>query len=68
MEDNKNMATGMAHDAGGGTTNRDWWPHQLNLDILRQHSSMSNPMGEGFNYRKEFQSLDLAAVKNDPVN
>ena len=65
MEDNKNMATGMAHDAGGGTTNRDWWPHQLNLDILRQHSSMSNPMGEGFNYRKEFQSLDLAAVKND---
>ena len=65
MEDNKNMATGMAHDAGGGTTNRDWWPHQLNLDILRQHSPMSNPMGEGFNYRKEFQSLDLAAVKND---
>jgi len=65
MEDNKNMVTGMAHDAGGGTTNRDWWPHQLNLDILRQHSSMSNPMGECFNYRKEFQSLDLAAVKKD---
>jgi catalase-peroxidase len=48
-----------------GTTNRDWWPHQLNLDILRQHSSKSNPMGEDFNYAKEFESLDFAAVKSD---
>ena len=50
---------------GGGTTNRDWWPNQLKLDILHQHSSKSNPMGEGFNYAKEFKSLDLAAVKKD---
>jgi len=51
--------------AGGGTTNRDWWPNQLRLDILHQHSSKSNPMGEGFNYAKEFKSLDLKAVKKD---
>ncbi len=51
--------------AGGGTSNRDWWPNQLNLNILRQHSSLSNPMGEGFNYAEEFKSLDLAAVKKD---
>ncbi len=51
--------------AGGGTTNRDWWPNQLRLDILHQHSSKSNPMGEGFNYAKEFKSLDLEVVKKD---
>ncbi|MGA2821586.1 MAG: catalase/peroxidase HPI [Anaerolineales bacterium] len=51
--------------AGGGTTNKDWWPNQLNLDILHQHSSKSNPMGEDFNYPKEFKSLDLQAVKKD---
>jgi catalase-peroxidase len=51
--------------AGRGTTNRDWWPNQLNLDILHQHSSKSNPMGEGFNYGKEFKSLDLEAVKKN---
>jgi catalase-peroxidase len=51
--------------AGGGTTNQDWWPNQLNLDILHQHSSRSNPMGENFNYAKEFKSLDLDAVKKD---
>jgi catalase-peroxidase len=50
---------------GRGTANRDWWPNQLNLDILNQHSSKSNPMGEGFNYAKEFKSLDLEAVKKD---
>ena len=49
----------------GGTTNQDWWPNQLNLDILHQHSSKSNPMGEDFNYAKEFKSLDLEAVKKD---
>jgi catalase-peroxidase len=53
------------HTAGGGTTNQDWWPNQLNLDILHQHSSKSNPMGEAFNYRQEFKQLDLAAVKED---
>ncbi|MBX9785272.1 MAG: catalase/peroxidase HPI [Chitinophagaceae bacterium] len=51
--------------AGGGTSNRDWWPNQLKLNILRQRSSLSNPMDEQFNYAKEFQSLDLAAVKKD---
>ena len=53
------------HTAGGGTSNRDWWPNQLRLDILRQHSSKSDPMGEDFNYAEEFKSLDLAAVKKD---
>ena len=51
--------------AGGGTSNRDWWPNQLRLDILHQHSSESNPMGGDFNYAKEFKSLDLKAVKRD---
>ena len=50
---------------GRGTSNRDWWPNQLNLDMLHQRSSKSNPMGEGFNYAKEFKSLDLEAVKKD---
>src|SRR5262249_10972015 len=49
----------------GGTSNRDWWPNQLRLDILHQHSSLSNPMGGDFNYAEEFESLDLAAVKKD---
>jgi catalase-peroxidase len=53
------------HTAGVGTSNRDWWPNQLRLDILHQHSSNSNPMGEDFNYAEEFKSLDLAAVKKD---
>ncbi|KPJ87147.1 MAG: hydroperoxidase [Gammaproteobacteria bacterium SG8_11] len=53
------------HTAGGGTTNRDWWPNQLRLDILHQHSSKSNPMGKDFNYAEEFKSLDLEAVKKD---
>ncbi len=66
-EDSKSPVTGRAHKhtAGDGTTNRDWWPNQLKLDILHQHSSKSNPMGEGFNYAKEFKSLDLKAVKKD---
>ncbi len=51
--------------SGSGTSNRDWWPNQLRLEILRQHSELSNPMGEDFNYAKEFKSLDLAAVKKD---
>jgi catalase-peroxidase len=53
------------HAAGGGTSNRDWWPNQLKLELLHQHSSKSNPMGEDFNYAEEFKSLDLAAVKKD---
>ncbi len=55
----------LKHSAGGGTSNRDWWPNQLKLDILRQHSSMSNPMSEDFNYAEEFKSLDLEALKKD---
>ena len=53
--------------AGGGTSNRDWWPNQLNLHILHQHSAKSNPMDEDFNYAEAFKSLDLAAVKKDLV-
>ena len=51
--------------AGRGTRNKDWWPNQLQLNILRQHSSLSDPMGEGFDYAAEFKSLDLALVKKD---
>ncbi|MFX1571821.1 MAG: catalase/peroxidase HPI [Promethearchaeota archaeon] len=51
--------------AGSGMTIQDWWPNQLNLDILHQHSSKSNPMGVDFNYAKEFNNLDLKAVKKD---
>jgi catalase-peroxidase len=51
--------------AGGGPTNADWWPNQLNLKILNQHSPLSNPMGEAFNYAAEFKSLDLNAVIKD---
>jgi len=50
---------------GSGTRNRDWWPGQLKLNILRQHSTKSNPMGEDFNYAEAFKSLDLEAVKKD---
>jgi catalase-peroxidase len=51
--------------AGSGMSNQDWWPSRLKLEILHQHSSKSNPMGEGFNYAEEFKSLDLEAVKKD---
>jgi len=66
-EESKSPATGMAyiHPAGGGTTNRDWWPNQLPLDVLHQQSAKSNPMDKDFNYAKEFKSLDLPAVKKD---
>jgi catalase-peroxidase len=57
--------TVLKQSAGGGTSNRDWWPNQLKLNILRQHSSLSNPMGEEFNYAEEFKALDLGAVKQD---
>jgi len=66
-EDTKHPEAGgaPAQAAGGGTTNRDWWPNQLRLDILHQHPSASNPMGEDFNYGREFKKLDLKAVKKD---
>jgi catalase-peroxidase len=53
------------HATSAGTTNRDWWPNQLRLDLLHYHSAKSDPMGEDFDYAKEFNSLDLAAVKQD---
>ncbi|MHC4190910.1 MAG: catalase/peroxidase HPI [Planctomycetota bacterium] len=64
-EKSKCPVTGRASIAGGGTSNRDWWPNQLNLKILHQHSHMSNPMGEAFNYADEFKKLDIAALKKD---
>jgi len=73
MEDNSNSvskcpvtgATGKHSVGASGTKNRDWWPNQLKLNILRQHASKSNPMGEDFNYADEFKSLDLGAIKTD---
>ncbi len=53
------------HTAGGGTSNRDWWPNQLKVELLHQHSAKSDPMGGSFDYATEFKSLDLAAVKQD---
>ncbi|HEY0984359.1 catalase/peroxidase HPI [Schlesneria sp.] len=53
------------HTVAAAPSNSDWWPNQLKLDLLRQHSSMSDPMGQGFDYAEEFNSLDLAAVKRD---
>ena len=66
-KDSKCPVTGGADKptAGRGTTNRDWWPNQLNLKILHQNSPMGNPMGEEFNYAEEFKKLDLEAVKKD---
>ena len=65
MNTNGNGKCPFNHAAGGGTTNRDWWPNQLQLDILHQHSSKSNPMDAGFDYAEAFNSLDLASVKQD---
>jgi len=56
---------GGKHTSGGGTSNQHWWPNKLNLKILRQNSSLSNPMEKDFDYAKEFNSLDLKAVKKD---
>lgn len=66
-DDRKRPETGRANEqaTGRSASNRDWWPNQLKIEILHQHSSKSNPMGVDFNYAKEFKSLDLAAVKKD---
>jgi catalase-peroxidase len=59
------MSGTLNQGAGGGTSNRDWWPNQLKLNILRQHSSLSNPMGKDFNYAKEFKSIDMKQLVKD---
>ena len=66
-EDSKCPVTGGANKptAGRGTSNRDWWPNQLNLKVLHQNCPMSNPLGEEFNYAEEFKKLDLEALKKD---
>ncbi|TAN02157.1 MAG: catalase/peroxidase HPI [Chitinophagaceae bacterium] len=73
MEENINNESkcpymGVKHSdnvSGRGTKSRDWWPNQLRLNVLRQHSNLSNPMGKGFNYAEEFRSLDFKALKED---
>jgi len=67
VERGTGLGTGRPHRpiAGGGTSNQVWWPNQLKLEILSQHSSKSNPMGKDFNYAQQFNALDLAAVKED---
>ena len=67
MNESKCPVTGATSKsvAGSGTTNKDWWPNQLNLRILHQHSSLSNPLGSDFNYAEEFKKLDLKALKAD---
>ncbi|QIE87554.1 catalase/peroxidase HPI [Pseudomonas nitroreducens] len=65
MSEEKKGSCPFHQTAGGGTSNRDWWPNQLRLDLLHQHSSKSNPMGEDFNYAEAFKTLDLEAVKAD---
>ncbi|AMP14298.1 catalase/peroxidase HPI [Collimonas pratensis] len=55
------------HPAGGGTTNKDWWPNQLRIDLLNQHSNKSNPLGEKFDYAEEFKKLDYKALKADLI-
>ena len=56
------------HIAGGGTTNKEWWPNQLRVDLLNQHGNKSNPLGAAFNYAAEFKKLDYAALKADLVH
>ena len=58
----------LKQSAGGGTTNRDWWPNSLNLNILRQHSNLADPMEQDFDYKEEFKSLDMKALKKDLTN
>ncbi|HCY87347.1 MAG TPA: catalase-peroxidase, partial [Desulfobacteraceae bacterium] len=69
MSDNQSKCpvTGGAHgqSASKGTSNKDWWPNQLNLKILHQHPCKGNPMDKDFNYAEAFKTLDLAAVKKD---
>ena len=65
MSEGKCPVTGRSGDARRQTSNRDWWPNRLRLELLRQHPPASNPMGEGFNYAEAFGTLDLEALKKD---
>ncbi|MEO9168634.1 MAG: catalase-peroxidase, partial [Aestuariivirga sp.] len=68
MQDQPDTKTGkcpVMHTSADGRTNRDWWPKQLNLGLLHQHSLASNPMGKGFDYAKEFKKLNYRALKKD---
>jgi catalase-peroxidase len=62
------MSGSQKKTAGRGTSNRDWWPNELKLNILRQHASKSNPMGDHFDYANAFNSIDFAALKQDVIN
>ena len=64
-EDNGSGECPVMHTTSAAKSNRVWWPNRLDLSILRQHSSLSNPMGEAFDYAAAFKTLDLAAVKKD---
>ena len=59
------MHGALTSNSNSGTTNREWWPNQLNLNILHQHDQKSSPMDEGFDYSEEFKKLDYAALKED---
>ena len=59
------MHGAMTSNSSSGTSNKDWWPDQLNLNILHQHDKKSDPMDDGFDYRKEFKDIDYAALKAD---
>lgn len=65
MSDESKCPFHQAAPTGGGTSNQDWWPNRLKIELLHQHSDKSDPMGDGFDYAKEFESLDLEAVKKD---
>jgi catalase-peroxidase len=64
-EEDKCPVRRLANTGGGGTKNRDWWPDALNLNILRQHTGVTNPLGETFDYATAFKSLDYNALKHD---
>jgi catalase-peroxidase len=64
-QDNTPAKCPFSQASSAGRSNRDWWPRQLRIDLLHQHSSKSDPMGAGFDYAAEFKTLDLAAVKAD---
>ena len=62
------MHGGLTSNSASGTSNRDWWPNQLNLNILHQHDQKSNPMEKDFNYRAEFEKLNYHELKKDLTN